>query len=71
MKIYYCGMHKIKPASICKIKTVDDEVLFFTNNYSVKVQSSWLHCNTIWGFRFLYPLSESQRNKVMKYLREN
>jgi hypothetical protein len=69
MKIYYCGMQKIKSVSICNIETVDDGFLFFTKNNSIKIHSDWLHYNTLFGLRFLYPLSKSQRNKVMKYLR--
>lgn len=68
MKIYYCDMHKLKSESICNIETVDNGFLFFTENNSVIIHSGWLHCNSLFGFHFLYHLSESQRNKVMKYL---
>jgi hypothetical protein len=71
MKIYYCGMRKLKSSSIHYIETINEGVWFFTENGYVTIHSSWLHYNNPFCFRFLYPLSESQRNKVMKYLRES
>lgn len=71
MKVYCCGICKIQSVSICKIESIDDGVLFFTKNNFIQIHSGWLHYKAPFGVRFLYPLSESQRNKVMKYFREN